>query len=321
MNETWLPLCSSIHDAQSILLISHIFPDGDTCGSALALRRALLSLGKDVACCCEHSVPDIYTMLDGADTIVHPDALAGRAFDLAISIDVADEGRMGSGCAALFAAARRTAQIDHHGTNPCYADTNVIRSPLSATGVLVTELLDALEVPFDRKIAECLYVAVATDTGNFKQANADAAAFSVAARCIGCGFDIAAISRRVFDLKPVCQVKLFGVALSSLQTSHGGEVATAVVSREDFERCGAKPEHTEGIVNIVFNMEQVKIAALLVEKGEGVKVSLRSVAPYDVAEVSRQFGGGGHAMAAGCTMQTDLEEARRAIAAACEAIL
>ena len=229
MNETWLPLCSSIHDAQSILLISHIFPDGDTCGSALALRRALLSLGKDVACCCEHSVPDIYTMLDGADTIVHPDALAGRAFDLAISIDVADEGRMGSGCAALFVAARRTAQIDHHGTNPCYADTNVIRSPLSATGVLVTELLDALEVPFDRKIAECLYVAVATDTGNFKQANADAAAFSVAARCIGCGFDIAAISRRVFDLKPVCQVKLFGAALSSLQTSHGGEMAQAVV--------------------------------------------------------------------------------------------
>ena len=135
MNEAWLPLCSSIQDAQNILLISHIFPDGDTCGSALALRRALISLGKDVTCCCEHSVPEIYKMLDGASAIESPAAHAGRIFDLAISIDVSDPERMGAGCGELFVNARHTAQIDHHGTNPAYAAVNIIRSPLSATGV------------------------------------------------------------------------------------------------------------------------------------------------------------------------------------------
>ena len=125
----------------------------------------------------------------------------------AISIDVSDPERMGAGCGELFVNARHTAQIDHHGTNPAYAAVNIIRSPLSATGVLIAGLLDALGVPFDRQIAECLYVAVATDTGNFKQANADADAFAVAARCAACGFDIAAVSRRVFDVRPVCQVQ------------------------------------------------------------------------------------------------------------------
>ena len=321
MNEAWLPLCSSIQDAQNILLISHIFPDGDTCGSALALRRALISLGKDVTCCCEHSVPEIYKMLDGASAIESPAAHAGRIFDLAISIDVSDPERMGAGCGELFVNARHTAQIDHHGTNPAYAAVNIIRSPLSATGVLIAGLLDALGVPFDRQIAECLYVAVATDTGNFKQANADADAFAVAARCAACRFDIAAGSRRVFDVRPVCQVKLFGAALSSLKLSHNGQVASAVVSREDFLLCGAAPEHTEGIVNIIFNMEGVKIAVLLTEKGEGVKVSLRSVAPYDVAAVARTFEGGGHTFAAGCTLQMNLEDARAAVAAACGKIL
>ena len=143
MNEAWLPLCSSIQDAQNILLISHIFPDGDTCGSALALRRALISLGKDVTCCCEHSVPEIYKMLDGASAIESPAAHAGRIFDLAISIDVSDPERMGAGCGELFVNARHTAQIDHHGTNPAYAAVNIIRSPLSATGVLIAGLLDA----------------------------------------------------------------------------------------------------------------------------------------------------------------------------------
>lgn len=320
MNEAWLPLCSSIQDAQSILLISHIFPDGDTCGSALALRRALLSMGKDVCCCCEHSVPDIYITLDGADSFVQPEALAGRVFDLAVCVDVSDEGRMG-GCAALFAGARHTALIDHHGTNPAYAEVNVIRSPVSATGVLVCELLERLGIALDGKMAECLYIAVATDTGNFKHANTDAAAFSAAAKCIGCGFDVAAISRRVFDVKPDCQVRLLGAALSSLETPCHGEIASAVVSRDDFARCGAKPEHTEGIVDFVFNIEQVKIAALLVEKGVGVKVSLRCVAPYDVAAVAQKFGGGSHQLAAGCTLHITLEEARAAIVTACEEIL
>ena len=320
MNELFSALAARIQSAQSILLLCHISPDGDTCGSALALRRALVSLDKKVAVCCEQPVPQIYRTLCGAGSVGVPDALRGQTFDLALSVDVSDEERMGT-CAPLFHAAKYTAQIDHHGTNPGYAQLNLIRSPLSATGVLAAELIDALSVAFDREIAECLYVAVATDTGNFKQANTDVESLSLAARCVQYGFDVAAICRRVFDLRPACQIRLFAAALSSLEISCGGALATLAVSAEDFARCGASPEYTEGIVNLAFNIEGVRIAAFLSQRENKIKVSLRSTAPYDVAAVAARFGGGGHTLAAGCTLDTTLDQAREAITAACRMAL
>lgn len=321
MNEQWLPLCERISAAQSVLLICHIFPDGDTCGSALALRRAFLSLGKRVSVCCEQAVPSVYALLDGADGVTTPAALAGQTFDLALCVDVSDAGRMGQ-CAALFDAARATAQIDHHGTNPGYAGVNVIRSPLSATGVLAAELIERLGVALDMRMAECLYVAAATDTGSFKQANTDPEALMLGARCVACGFDLAALSRRVFDLRPLCQLKLFGAALDSQDVCHAGMLTTLTVSRADFDRCGASDEHTEGLVEMAFNTEGVRMAALLTEKAGNVKVSMRCVAPYNVAEVAKRFGGGGHALAAGCTLkEKTLAQAREAVRLACEEAL
>lgn len=307
-SETLAALIDHICASHRIALILHVSPDGDTCGSAFALRRALLSLGKEVACVCDQSVPHIYDDLDGADALRTPDTLAGETFDLTIAVDVADRARMGQSV-AVFDSGRATAQIDHHGTNPEYAQVNYVISPLSATAVLVAHVVDALGVPLDEPLAKCLFVGVATDTGNFKHRGTDAEALQLAARCIAAGVDSSAVTRRVFDLRPLAQNKLLARALESMQLFDNGRIAIMQLTHDDFTQTGSLPEHTEGIVNFGINTEGVVMACLMSVPVEKVRCSLRSLMPYDVSVVACALGGGGHELASGCTLEPPLDAA------------
>lgn len=315
--QTLADLIAQIQTAQRIAIILHVSPDGDACGSAFALRLALLGCKKEVYMVCDHKVPQIYEDLEGADAVREPSALADTRFDLAIAVDVADCARMGESV-AVFNAAEHTAQIDHHATNPGYAQVNYVQTPLSATGVLILDVIDALRVPLDSAIAKCLFVAVATDTGNFKQQNTDAASLRLAARCLEAGADPSQITRRVFDLRPLAQTKLLARALNSLQVFADGRVVMMALKKTDFRETGAKAEHTEGIVNFGINTQGAQIACLLSEAGEHVKGSLRALPPHDVSRVATHFGGGGHLLAAGCTMASPIEAAWDRMLAALE---
>lgn len=308
MKKTLENLTKAIDKAARIALIMHISPDGDTCGSALALCRGFVLYGKDARVFCDDPVPGVYGGLEGAGQVSPPEEAHG-AFDLAIAVDVADRERLGR-CVSLWDAAKETAQLDHHGTNPGYAGINCVRSPLSATGVLAAELLDALGVEMEPRTAECLYVAIATDTGSFKQQNTDAEALELAARCVRTGFDVGAAARRVFEIRPLAQGKLIGCALCGMEVFAGGRAALMSLSRADFVACGALPEHTEGIVNFAINTEGVEVACLLSELGDAVKCSLRALPPHDVAKIAASLCGGGHALAAGCTLSEPLPAAR-----------
>jgi phosphoesterase RecJ-like protein len=242
---------------------------------------------------------------------------------LAIAVDVADRARMGR-CAALFDRAACTAQIDHHGTNTRYAGVNLLQSPLSATAVLALSVIDVLGVPLNAAMAECLYVAATTDTGNFKQPNTDAPALRLAARCLETDFNPAEPMRRIYDLRPFAQVKLMGRAFDSLTLRAGGRAALMCLSAADFAACDALPELTEGIIIYAINIEGVTLACLLTERQGQVKCSLRSLeAPgsVDVAALARAFGGGGHTRAAGCTLDGGLQEAVERICAVMDGAL
>lgn len=312
MADTLRNLTNAMLAANRIALILHVSPDGDTCGSALALRRGLLFLGKDAQVFCDDPMPSIYADLDGAGSVRLPESAANETFDLAVAVDIGDRRRMGR-CAAIFDAARNTAQIDHHGTNPAYAQINHIRSPLSATCLLAAEVLGTLGVPLDLPTATCLFVAAATDTGNFKNRGTDAEALALAEKCVKLGLDAEAVARRIFDVRPICQIRLMGRALSCIETFAEGRVAVMRLSGADFEETGALSEHTEGIINFAINAEGVQIACLLSEQGERVKCSFRSMPPCDVSRVATRFGGGGHALAAGCSMKPSLQAAHDAI--------
>lgn len=310
MTENLLNLKRAIEQARRIALLLHVSPDGDTCGTSLALRRAFLLLDKEVAVFCDDPVPHNCRNLCDAGQVTTASGHADTVFDLAICVDVADQARMGD-CVQIFRHAKQTAQIDHHGTNPFYAQINLVRSPLSATAVLAVELIDVLGVPLDTTLAECLYTAVASDTGNFKHQNTDVPAMLLAARCLEMGVDTEAIARSLFFIRPYAQLLLLGKAIQSMRLFENGKIAIMCLSADDFHASGAIPEHTEGIVNFAIDTEGVVMACLLSEQECAVKCSLRSLAPYDISGVASGFGGGGHSQAAGCSLAMPLANASR----------
>lgn len=305
-------LRKAIELARRIVLVMHVSPDGDTCGTSLALRRAFLMIGKEVTVICDDAIPKSCQCLPDADFIINPCAVKDEVFDLAIAVDVSDMERMGS-CASIFNVAKTKAQVDHHGTNPGFADINFITSPISATAVLGAELIDALSISFDPLIAECLYVAVASDTGNFKFQNTDAQGMRLAARCLDLGVNAQAIATRLFDNKPYPQMLLIAKAIESMQFFASGNIAMMQLTKKDFQDSGSLPEHSEGIVNFARDTEGVRMACLLSEQDHRIRCSLRSASPFDISKVAMRFDGGGHTQAAGCSLKLPLSEASHMI--------
>ncbi len=312
----------AIRAARSVAVASHVSPDGDTLGAALALCRGLGQLGLRVAPFCQDPVPQYLSFLPGAQDLRTPESLAeGERFDLLLCVDVSDEERLGR-CAALKDRANRTAQLDHHGTNPGFCQENCVDPGATATALLAKELLRRLGCPLDREMAICLYVGVCTDSGGFAFNNTTAEAFRAAGDLMDAGLPLSELNRRLFRSRPPEQVLLLHRALETLRFEEGGSLTTMTLTRRTMEECGALPEHTDMIVNYGLDIRGVKMTAFLRENGDGtVKASLRSVPPLRVDRVAATFGGGGHAQAAGVTMRTDLNSARALLLARMKAEL
>ncbi len=323
MREGVEAVAAALRSAGSVAVCCHLNPDGDTVGTALALRLALLRLGKRVEVFCRDKVPDLVAMLPGADSVRRFDSLReGERFDLLCPVDVSDANRLGEGAmAAITAVCGASCQVDHHETNPRYCGVNCVDGNAPAAGLILRELLAALDVPLDRDLAECLYAAIATDTGNFSYGNVTAEVFRVAAELMEAGLPLTTLNRQLFVVQPEAQVRLTGRAVDSMRLAHGGEVAVMTLRRQDFIDCGALTEHADTVVNRALAVRGVRMAALLREDGDRVKVSLRAVAPDMVSGIAAAFGGGGHAQAAGCTLDQPLEEAAARITRSlCEAL-
>lgn len=308
-------MLTSMKQAQRVVLIAHVSPDGDTLGSALALRLALLAIGAVADVVCQDAVPELYATLPGAGTVVPPEKVAGRVYDLAVAVDVSDALRMGD-CSPVFEAARSRMVVDHHGTNTRFGEENWVDPDASATGVLVLQLVRALDAELTPEIARCLFVALSTDTGHFQYQNTNAQALRAAADCVEARIDVAQITEGLYRERPRAKTELLACALRSLRFERGGRLAYMQLSRADFERCGASDAMSEGLINYAIETQGVKVAFLARENDAGVKFSLRSRPPYDVAAVCKRFGGGGHIFAAGCTIAAPLDEAVSSMLAA-----
>lgn len=301
-------LPQAIGRAERIAIVAHVNPDGDTIGSALALRLALLAMGKRAEVFCQDKVPDQLLFLPGAERVRMPrDLRDDEMFDLLLPLDVSDERRLGE-AAVLMGRCADSAQVDHHATNPGYCRVNVVDGEACATSVMVHALIGALNVPLDRDMGMCLYVGISTDTGNFSFPNTDAEAFDIMARLMELQLPLARMNRRLFLERSKPQLLLLRAALNSLQFFHDDEIAVMMLSRQDFERCGALPEHADAIVNYGLDVQGVKLALLARETDAPghVKMSLRALAPCSVDGIASAFGGGGHALAAGCSMEGTL---------------
>lgn len=299
-------------------LISHVSPDGDTLGSSLALYAGLVALGKHAQVTCQDPVPVIYRFLPNWEIVKKPEDV--RRTKAVISVDCADLERTGE-AAFLTEQAEDTLNIDHHGTNTAFLKLNFVEHR-AAAGELVYALLAELGVAINQQIGACLYTALVTDTGNFAYSNTTPNTLIIAAKLLESGINLPELNRAIFRTVPVHKLKLLGVAISHLETFNAGKIGISILSRKDFEACGATGEDTEGIIDSIRDIDTVEIAAMLREDTDGsIRVSLRGKRAANVSKIATEFGGGGHRLAAGCTILEPLLKARDLILLSAQALL
>ena len=306
-------LLSAIENAGSILLFPHISPDGDTIGSTLALKMLLVRLKKQVTVVLDGTppktlsfLPDIYCVRDYSEAV---QVITLTDQTLGIAVDAGGDDRLGR-AAELFHSLERNAQVDHHATNPGYAKINVVDAQAPASAVLVYRLFEAFGLPLQREEAICLYTGLATDTGNFVYKSVNAEAFQIMAKLMEAELPIANYARLLFRCKEKEHIALLGKALPTMRYLCGGEIAGMKLNAEQFREAGATNEHADGVVDYAIDASGVKIAYFAREMENGkIKCSLRALTPYRVDAAAERFGGGGHQLAAGCTMDGPLDQA------------
>ncbi|MCL6614202.1 MAG: bifunctional oligoribonuclease/PAP phosphatase NrnA [Firmicutes bacterium] len=288
------------------LLTTHLHPDGDGLGSMLALGRALKNRGKSVEMVMAEGVPSPYTFLAGAEEVRRAPA-AGFAPSLVVALDCGDRERM----ALPFDPHLPILNIDHHLSNDLFGRINLVDPEAAATGEIVHRLLVAGGYEFDAEIATALYVAVATDTGFFRYTNATRSAFTLAARLVEeFSLEPGKIAEVVHEQKSLNAIMLLGLVLATIRLALDGTVAWMYLSQEMLARYPVEIEETEGFINYARSIVGVEIALFFKEARPGeVRVSWRSGPTVDVSQMAAYFGGGGHARAAGCTIQAELKEA------------
>ena len=308
---------AAIREADDVLLVCHINPDGDTLGSMIALGLALEEhLGKTVTLLSADGVPAIYDFLPGVERITT--ATERRNFDLAIVLDAGDLTRVGRAREAAESAPLLI-DIDHHVTANVFGDIRLLDATAAATGEIVYDLLAALGAPLTRPIAEALLCALLTDTGSFRFLNVTPRTLRIAAETVAAGASPDRIAEQVFENKPFAAQKLLGRALQSMRRSADGRIVWAHVSQADFTEIGGTDQDTEGIVSAVRAVRGADVALFLREMATGrIRVSLRSRDPFDVSLVAQHFGGGGHRLASGCTLDGPLAEAEARLVAEVE---
>ncbi|MGI6174895.1 MAG: DHH family phosphoesterase [Christensenellales bacterium] len=290
------------HD--KIALIAHIAPDGDAVGATAALYYALKGVGKQVSLFCDDAVPALYEII--IDPKLYSAKLPQQAFEVAVAVDCADIKRVGR-CYSIMEQAQVTLNIDHHFSNPGFAQHNVIRDQASSTSEVVVELLETMGIALTQQTACCLYAGIAYDTGNFSYSNTSSQALLTASALVAQGVDVSAIVDQLFRSRTTANFLLTGRAIQ--RTVFDGGLAHTYITLNDLKELDAKPSDCDNIVELLRDVKCVEVALFLRETAEEkYKASLRAKSYADVSRVAQQFGGGGHIRAAGCMLLGSLEE-------------
>lgn len=291
------------HD--NYILVSHRRPDGDTVGSCAALCMALRKIGKKAYLYPNPQfTPKFARWREGLEgtpedgmTVVTVDVATAGLFPLDFPADV-----------------RPALAIDHHGTNTGFAELTCVDAGRAACGEIIWELLPFIGAAPDAKIAEAIYVAISTDTGCFRYSNTTAGTLDTAAACKRAGADTFFINRTVFDIKSRGRWALESYLIQNIEFYAGGKISVSAIPSELMEELQLTEDDIDDISGFGRNIEGVEIAVMLrnVENNTG-KVSVRTSPNYDAAAICARFGGGGHAAAAGGSVDGGIEAAKQTV--------
>ncbi|MFO8008029.1 MAG: DHH family phosphoesterase [Candidatus Brocadiia bacterium] len=310
---TYTTIWEALTEGSPVLVTSHERLDGDGIGSALALWHALQHAGVEALPVFQPPTPSMFDFLPGVEHNCAGTDRIPEAYNLVV-IDCGNLARVGE-VAGELTDHTRLINIDHHDSNTMFGDLNCVDPSASSCGEMVWHLLQVAGTPLTGEIAECIFTAIVSDTGQFAHQDTTPRAFRVCAQCVEAGARPHTLVRKLFMSPSPDQVRLRHLALGTLQFHCRGAVATMEVTEEMFNRTKLAPVDTEGFAEIPIAIRGVQASALLKEMPgcDFVKVSMRSGEQVDVCAVARAFGGGGHKHAAGCEIADTLPVARDAV--------
>jgi phosphoesterase RecJ-like protein len=308
-----------INESNNILITTHARPDGDACGSIAALEEALKADNKTTKTLLLSETPQWYEFLFAKKpTVLNQDItidqLSRNQPDLIIILDTNSKNQLPGFADYLKQNKKSVLVIDHHITSDGLGDIELIDTSAAAVGLIIYDLFKFAGWRISPEIAAALFTAVATDTGWFHFANADARTFRISAELIDAGADPAALYHSLYQNYSPQRFKLMTVMLDSLQLYLDGRYAEQQLTKADFERIGAKYSDTENLIDCCRLISSVQAAALFVELPDGkIRCSLRSTGTVDVRKIAQKFGGGGHERAAGTFLPATLTNAKQLI--------
>lgn len=307
MSTNWTKAVNLVNDARSILVVTHVKPDGDAIGSLLGLTVALREMEKQVDAAVDGGIPDYLTFIPYAETIVGN--LAKGDWDLMISVDASDEPRTGDVGAYGRTHSQFVINLDHHATNTMFGDVQlVVPEAVSATEV-VYEWLVHFGHPISPEVATALLTGIVTDTMGFRTSHVVPHTLEVAHQLMLLGGPLVDIINRTMVSKPLTDILLWKQVFSSVEYQDG--IISAVVMPDDIKTVGLEDMTDAGLVSTLVTADEVMVAVVFkVQSNNSVELSLRSKVGYDVSAVAFALGGGGHKPAAGATVEGTLGEVK-----------
>jgi phosphoesterase RecJ-like protein len=309
MNPPFEAIAAAIAAHSTFMIAAHVGPDGDAIGSGLALKMALEALGKKVEQISTDGVPASCQYTPGWQSVK---TAPSRVAQCAFIIDCSGEPNRVAAPFEFVTRAPFKVLIDHHRTSEPIFDVNWIDAEQPATALMIFDLLRALpqyglEVEMTPDIAENLLCGLSTDTGHFRFPNTTPATLHAAAELVKLGADPAETAFRLFDERTLGATRLLGLALQKMRSERNGELTWTALTRDDFTSSGVGDEGSENVVNFLRSVRGARFSVILRERrdetGPVARISVRSEAQLRADLFCKQFGGGGHAAAAGCRMR------------------
>ena len=285
------------------MVASHQRPDGDAIGSAMAMALALRALGKD-AIVVTDAIPPVFLQPfpEVAGIQITPEIHG--AFDAALIMECSELSR--TGVRGLDGSP--VMNIDHHPGNKVYGAINWIDESAAACGEMAFTLIEALGAPLTKEIATHIYLAILTDTGSFHFSHLSVRTYEIAMRCVEAGADPQWIARTHYDSNSLSRVRIFGAVMNHMVIVDEGRVALLSITRQTMDELNGTNDDLEGLINFPLTVKDIEAAAFFKEIADrDWRVSLRSKGSVDIGAIAREFKGGGHTNAAGCSTTGDLD--------------
>lgn len=308
----WERIVDVINGGKKFIITTHLFSEGDAIGSELALKRFLCDLNKEAVIVNNEKLPPVYSCFDpdkdvkflrSKDVNINLDD-----FDAIFMVDVADWGQLGDFANMIKASQITKICIDHHPTNPGYADINVIDKGATSAGELIYDLIIHMNGELTLELATPLYLSIATDTGWFKFSNTSAKAFKACSALIEAGVKSQVIYEKLYHNKHASYLKLLNLMLGALSSECDGQLVWTKMTKKMIKSSGVEFVDTDVMIDLIRAVNEVEVVVIFRELGERkTKVSFRSKHTIDVSKLASDFGGGGHVRAAGASLEEPID--------------